>query len=97
MIVVEEFPCDSKNQLLTRERFHIEDLHATLNKQLPTRTKKDYRADNAEHFKQYRQDNKEHIKSLKHARTSEKIECIHCNKMFNRGSMTVHIKRKHTE
>ena len=40
MIVVEDFPCDSKNQLHTRERYHMEDLHATLNKKTPTRTDK---------------------------------------------------------
>lgn len=48
MIVIEEFPCDSKNQLHTRERFHIEDLHATLNKVIPTRTMKEDQLDNAE-------------------------------------------------
>ena len=41
MIVVENFPCDSKNQLHTRERFHMELLHATLNI-IPTKTQKEY-------------------------------------------------------
>ena len=42
MIVVEEYPCNSKNQLHTRERYHMGNLHATLNKQVPTRTDKEY-------------------------------------------------------
>ena len=95
-------------QLHTRERFHIEDLHATLNKQTPTRTDKEwhkdnvaqqkaYRENNAEHIKQYKKDNAETIRAKQKAYKSEKIECPHCNKMFNRGSMTKHIRRKHTE
>ena len=97
MIVVEDFPCDSKNQLHTRERFHIEVLHANLNKVIPTRTKKEYQKeydkDNAEHIKAYRKDNAEHIRAYQ----SEKIPCPHCNKILSRCSMTVHIKLKHTE
>lgn len=78
MIVVEDFPCDSKHELETRERFHIEDLHSTLNRYVPTRTDKEYQRENAEHIKdyqkewrldnedyikQYRKDNLEHIKA----------------------------------
>ena len=36
IMIVEDFPCNSKHELETRECFHIEDLHATLNKQIPT-------------------------------------------------------------
>ena len=70
MIVVEDFACDNKHELETRERFHIEDLHATLNKQVPTRTLKEWYGKNAEHIKeyqkeyqkQYQKDNVEHCK-----------------------------------
>ena len=51
MIVIEEFPCDSNTQLHTRERFHIENLHATLNKQIPTRARKEWFVDNSEQVK----------------------------------------------
>ena len=69
MIVEEDFPCDSKNQLHTRERYHVENLHATLNKYIPTRTHQEWYEDNAEHIKEYQKDyykdNTEHIKQYK--------------------------------
>ena len=153
MIVVEDFPCDNKHELETRERFHIEDLHSILNKFIPTRTRKEwvqhnaekikdyqnqyhidnsekvkeqtkqYRVDNSEEIKernkQYRLNNVERIKEYRKevrekkkvynkeyrknksaeikACATEKIECPHCNNIFSRASMTVHIRRKHTE
>jgi formamidopyrimidine-DNA glycosylase len=54
--VVEEYPCESKNQLHTRERYHMELLHATLNKCIPTRTQKEYKKDNAERVKEYQKE-----------------------------------------
>ena len=119
MIVIEEYACDSKNQLHTRERYHMELLHATLNKIIPTQTQKkhlkkaehikaqqkEYKKENAEKIKEYQKeyhkehykDNTEKIKAYAKAYISEKIPCPHCNKMFNRGSMTRHIRRKHAE
>jgi len=52
MIVVEDFPCESKNELHTRERYWLETLHATLNRSVPTRSKKEWREDNAERCKE---------------------------------------------
>ena len=80
MIVVEGFACDNKHELETRERFHIEDLHATLNKQVPTRTLKEWYGKNAEHIKdyqkeyqkEYQKDNVEHIKAYRTAHDTEK-------------------------
>jgi len=40
MILVEQYSCDSKRELEKRERFYIETLGATLNKIIPTRSKK---------------------------------------------------------
>ena len=66
MVVVQDFPCDTKHELETRERHHIEDLHATLNKSIPTRNKKEWYKDNSEKIKaskkEYRHENAEHIK-----------------------------------
>ena len=63
MIVVEDFPCDSKNQLQTRERYHIELLHATLNKNIPTRTIQEWRTDNPDYNKEYAKNNAEKLKA----------------------------------
>ena len=48
IVLVEEYPCDNKMELERRERYWIEALKPTLNKRVPTRTDKEYRADNAE-------------------------------------------------
>lgn len=46
--MVELFPCQTKAQLLARERHHIEQLGATLNKCIPSRTPEQYREENSE-------------------------------------------------
>ena len=79
----------------------MENLHATLNKVIPTRTLKEYNKeyyqDNTEYYKEYYKDNVEHIKAQKKAYNTEKIPCPHCNKILSRCSMTRHIKSQHTE
>jgi hypothetical protein len=63
MIPIEEYPCNSKNELLIRERHYIDILRPTLNIKIPTRTDKEWRENNKEkikeYFKQYHIDNKE--------------------------------------
>jgi len=61
IILVEDFPCERKEQLLARERFWIENTKC-VNKMVPTRTKKEWREDHKEEIKQYRENNKEKIK-----------------------------------
>ena len=63
MIVVEEFPCESKNQLHTRERYHMEPLNSSLNKQKPTRTIREWFEEDSEHIKAYKRDNADKIKA----------------------------------
>lgn len=48
MIAIENYSCESKRELEIRERYHIETLKAKLNKNIPNRTKKEYREDNKE-------------------------------------------------
>ena len=66
MIEVEKYPCTDANELRSRERYWIEQLNATLNKQVPGRTKKEYQKDhydqNKEHYKDYYEQNKQTIK-----------------------------------
>ena len=68
VIVVEEFPCDSKIQLETRERYHMESLKATLNRAVPTRSTKEYYKDNVERLKEqhkkYYENNSEKMKEV---------------------------------
>jgi len=63
--VVEEFPCETKLQLHTRERWYIEN-NKCINKIIPTRTMKEYREERKEVIKQtcknYYDKNKDTIK-----------------------------------
>jgi len=51
IFLIEEYPCENKEQLHARERFHIEN-NKCVNKIIPTRTIKEYREDFKEHLKE---------------------------------------------
>ena len=81
IILVEECPCESSDQLHARERHYIETI-ACLNKVVPTRTKKEY-------TKEYRETNKETIKEHK----SQLLICL-CGSKCTRDSKSRHEKTK---
>jgi len=63
--LVENYPCNSKEQLLQREGFYIRN-NDCINKYIPDRTKKEWVEDNKDKIKEYKKeyykDNKEQIK-----------------------------------
>lgn len=78
VILVELYPCGTKEQLLARERHHIEQLGATLNKNIPSRTPEQYREENseviAERAKQYRLKHQERLNAYDKQRYQEQRE-----------------------
>ena len=56
MIEVERYEATDKKHLETRERYWIETLKATLNKHIPTRTKKEWSIENADKIKDYKKE-----------------------------------------
>ena len=72
MIEVERYEGTDRLDVLKRERFWIESLGATLNKNIPTRTVKEYNDDHKEEHKQYYEANKEKIISRVTKRATEK-------------------------
>lgn len=54
MIQIEKYPCSDQNEALSRERYWKEQLNATLNVQVPGRTKKEYQQ--LPHMKEYHQE-----------------------------------------
>ena len=56
--VIEEYPCNSKAELLKKEGEYIRN-NKCLNKIIPDRTPKEWREDNKERIEKYREDNKE--------------------------------------
>lgn len=55
--LLEDCPCDNKEQLKAKERYWIDKLKPSLNKQLPLRTKQEHLNDNIEHHKSMCQKN----------------------------------------
>jgi hypothetical protein len=69
LLVIERVEFEFGFELKDRERHHMETMRATLNVQVPNRTREQYRQDNFEQLKtqqkEYRQDNSELIKAKK--------------------------------
>ena len=93
MVEVERYNAIDKRNLLTRERYWLETLKATLNSKIPTRTmqeqQKQYRIENKQelsaYHKQYRIDNKQALLA--------KITCV-CGASTNKSGKAQHMKTK---
>ncbi len=59
--LLEECPCDNKEQLHKKEGEYIRN-NKCVNERIPKRTNKEWQQDNKEHLKIYVENNKEHIK-----------------------------------
>jgi len=105
MILVETVEYETAHQLRARERYWIENLHASLNSNIPNRTDREYRQDNNEtivtYSKQYYQNNKERVNQyVRQYRQNNKetikrrINCDHCNCTFSYNHKSQHIKSK---
>lgn len=106
MVEIEKYIAIDNNDLHKRERFYIEELKATLNKVIPSRTKNEYeimRKDKPERKEQkkqigiiYREKNNEIIKEKKkiyRQTNNEKINCP-CGSCIVKYTLTDHIKTK---
>jgi len=66
MVLIEEYSCNSNNEKLIRERYHIDILKPKLNCNIPTRTQKERYENNKdkinEKIKEYKNNNKEKIR-----------------------------------
>lgn len=98
IILVEKFPCNDKMELLKRERYYIENFNC-VNKEVPSRTKKEYDYDyyikNTEIIKDKKRKHWEKTKDIKNEKRREKITCLICNKTFNKSSKAFHEKTKY--
>ena len=93
MVLVEEVSCENKKQLCKIEREYIEKLGATLNKNVPSRTKKEYqkewRKNSKKYSKEYREDNREKFREYRKLRTT----CI-CGTYINLSNKSEHYRTK---
>lgn len=99
IILIEDFPCRSKNELERRERFHIE-TNVCVNKTIPTRTNKEYYEQNrdkiSEKRKEYREQNKDKISEKDREKYEQnKDEVLARNREYyqqHKGEVLAHIK-----
>lgn len=79
IILIEAYPCNTKEELLKRERHYIETMEC-INKQLPTQNHKEWYEKNKEYVskkgKEYRQQNKEVVALQKKKYYSENKETL---------------------
>jgi len=98
MTILERYDCNNKIELQTREAYYIKHLNATLNKQIPCRTSKQYRIDNKDKiiqyridnrdkFIQYRIDNKDKINNY----LTSKVMC-NCGSIISKRNISAHKK-----
>jgi hypothetical protein len=77
---IEKFPCNNYIEASQRERYWVENLKATLNKVIPSRTKKEWESEHkeqmSEYNKKYRTVNKDIIKENKALNYQENKESI---------------------
>jgi len=109
MILIEYYPCETKLELLKRERKCKELYNDNLGCIFPTRTKKEYQQDNKERIEEYRQKylekNKEKIAEQRKEyyeankktileKLKEKIECPICKCYIRKDSFKEHTRSK---
>ncbi len=86
IILLEEYSCKSKDQLLARERYYIETIEC-INKEIPTRTQKEWHKANEEKMKAYHLNYREQNKDKRY----EKFNC-ECGGKYNYSNKIQHIK-----
>lgn len=85
MILIERYPCHTRFEKESRERYWIESLNATLNIVIPTRTHKEYYQKNADKLVENQQEYRQNNNNL--------IEC-NCGKITIKYNMSHHNKTK---
>ena len=108
IILLELYPCNTKDELHARERYYIENINDCVNKVIPTRTQKQYEHDNEnaikERKKKYYIENKgDLIKKQKQYQLNNKNKIIKYSKQYyieNKNKISEYYKqyyKKHKE
>ena len=90
--LIENFPCNTKTELETRERFFIQN-NECINKIIPTRTPKEYYQDNKELRKQQSRDYKDKHKEKLTLKGNIKTNC-ECGGKYTNFNKLVHSRTK---
>ena len=85
MTPIKKFPCSDKMSKLIEERKIMEELGATLNSDVPSRSQKEYRLKNKEAINEYQKEYQEKIK--------KKFNCP-CGGKYTYHNKSIHLKTK---
>jgi hypothetical protein len=92
IILIEEYPCENKEQLIKQEAYYIKN-NECVNKKIPTRTHKEYCEDNKNYLlkkkKEYYNINKELI-----AEKYKEIAKCECGQTLRKDNIRRHMKSK---
>ena len=94
MILIKNYPCNSKKKLEEEESKYIRE-NECINKYIPNRTQEEWREDNKEKLKKYQQEyRKKEYETKKEEilkKQQEKVEC-ECGSIVNRNHLARHKK-----
>ena len=93
IVLLEKYPCKSKLELHTRERYHIENNNC-VNKIIPTQTDKEYRKKNKDKLNDYNKQYRLNNKNKCHEHKNEKFKCDICDGSYSRSNKSAHLKTK---
>jgi hypothetical protein len=90
--LLEAYPCNTKDELLSRERHYIE-LYKDIiiNKVIPNRTNKEYIEDNKEKIKDYKKEYYKNNKNIISYEQSQPIICV-CGSIITKSGKSRHEK-----
>jgi hypothetical protein len=91
-VLVEKFPCESKDELHARERYYIEN-NECVNKYIPNRTNAEYRQDNIIHLKAHAKEYREKNRVTINLKQSEKHFC-ECGGKYGKSHKLRHKESK---
>ena len=80
MIEVEKYICNDEREATARERFWMENLHATLNKIVPNRTKEEIKLYSKNHYQQHKEEIHEQNQQNKEKRFNYNLQYRNENK-----------------
>jgi hypothetical protein len=95
IILIETYPCNSKDELHKKEREYIElNKEITVNKNIPSRKSKEYYQDNKDFMldkaNKYYENNKDKIREKQNSWSLLKYKCV-CGGDFTNGNKSHHI------
>lgn len=100
IILIENYVCNSKDELHKRERYWIDTLKPSLNKVIPTRKQKEYNQTNkqqiAQQRKEFYQENKQQIveKKKEYRQKNKEVILQHKKEFYNKNKEVIAQQRK---